>query len=136
MSLGYMAAIATTVTEELIFKVCDAEMDSLIDYMETYGIDRHNLWECVELQDNEGDLDPKIYDKLEQLYHDLQNEFNACTGLFLWIEYHDADNNGSCYDDVNGAFWCVGNVFTKTKHAKKFEREYGKLQQISFTRLG
>ena len=51
------------------------------------------------------------------------------SGLTLSLEYHDQENQGDRYDEVDGAYWAIDGLYVLSKGARKlgaknFERKF------------
>ena len=63
----------------------------------------------------------------------LQKAFNKKTHLELGVDYHNSDDEGSCYDDVNGGFFTVAGVVHFTPAGL---RARGKITQAFWVQFG
>ena len=61
--------------------------------------------------------------QLLRAYQKLQADFKKSTKLSLSLDYHDADNEGDRYDEVDGCFWSVGGVWKQTTAGKKYKND-------------
>ena len=131
MSMGYGGASATIIDEEVLAKVCPNELKGFLDLVEAneeYDIDSEFF--ASELVCGELDED------IDNAYMNLCNAFGKATKLSLEFAVHDCDNSGDAYDDVDGHFWCVGNVYQKTPEAIEFEKQFGSIQNVSYVQFG
>ena len=113
-----MPVIQTKVDEKLIKKMCANEYDefmSRIDKSDTYDFDDIAR---TAISNELSDYIPDI----EIAYAKLQKAFKKATGLMLSLQYHNSNENGSRYDDINGGFWIVDGVYMKTPAAKKYKQ--------------
>ena len=67
-----------------------------------------------------------LQDKIQETWERLQKDFAKKTGLELDLGFHDADEEGDRYDDINGYFFSVGEIWQKTPAARRLEKKYGK----------
>ncbi len=115
MSMGYSANFADVIDGEHVKELCPAEHKALMDAIEASGEDFEEFAR-----------DATYYDYREEFEGDVLTAYNALCEAFkkttggatLELAHHDSDNNGDRYDDVDGAFWCVGNLTRPTKAAK------------------
>jgi hypothetical protein len=54
----------------------------------------------------------------------------------MGLGFHDKDEQGDRYDDVNGYYWWVDNVYQKTPQAKKFEKLGHAIERKFFVTFG
>ncbi len=73
-----------------------------------------------------------IPDNILKLYIELQKAFESKVGLSLSLGYHDRDNAGDRYDDVDGGFWCLDGVFVLSEAAKKFKGNFEAAYFVTF----
>jgi hypothetical protein len=117
MGMGYGANYADVIEDKDVQKLCPKEykaFDNAIDDNEGYDLEaiaREITFEGME----------SIAPKIKKAYIALTKAFNKKTGLELGIGFHDADESGDRYDEVNGAYWNVGGVFTRTPAGKKYK---------------
>lgn len=135
MSMGYGANHVQTIEDTLVRKIVPDAMKKLDEALRvcvealTVGdielLARETWWSwapgesCDELVTEDGELTPE-WEEVHVAYQSVVKGFEAVTGLELVLGFHDSNNEGSAYDDVNGAFWCLGGVFEYTPAAKKF----------------
>lgn len=117
MGMGYGANMATTVSELFVAKMCPKEYRDFRSAIETEGdfdtFAQQNAREEIE-----------EYPESKLALTELQQAFYKATttegrGLTLDVEYHDHEE-GDRYDDVDGAYWCVGNVEERTPAGQRF----------------
>jgi len=87
---------------------------------------------CVEQGDEIEDGD------VIEAWNNLKTSFFLKTGLDLGIGYHDSDNSGDCYDEVNGVYFFVEGCYQKSPAMEQFEKKYGEgvIAHRSFVQLG
>ena len=132
MSFGAMCNYADSVEEEFVKEICPDEFKAFIDSCNAGDevstvamyLDRNSGWEEIDcVTDNEEE-------EIRRLYAILQKVFKEKTGLDLFIRY--VDNGGSSYDDVDGVFWEVDNVYQLTEAAKKLENQIRRNHWITY----
>jgi hypothetical protein len=118
MGMGYGANYAEVVEEKFVKETCPKELEAFhAAVVANDNVDLENVAKDLELGDDNGYLTPKI----KKAYKALTKAFNKKTGLNLGIGYHCIEDNGDRYDDINGVYWSVGGVWTRTPAGKKFE---------------
>jgi len=129
MGMGYAGSYADVISEEGVKEVCPKEYQALMDAM--VGIPPIEAMDFDELaqQAEYNEIENK---DAEQALEVLKEAFDKKTGLALSIGYHDADEQGDRYDDINGGFWCVGGMYELTKAGKKFEKYVQRKMFVSF----
>jgi hypothetical protein len=159
MGMGYGSNFADVIEFEDVEKLCPDEVGSLTKALEKYGVAMETLaqafrWEEPELDDlqtavGEGapeTLDEKDWDAYEEqgvqeiaeAFENLKAAFAQATrvgesNLTLSIGYHNAEDDGDRYDDVDGVFWAVGGLYQLTPSGKKIG---DKVERKFFVTLG
>ena len=140
MSMGYGAAYADVITEKRIKRTCPTEMTAFLRAIKDAGSSMENVAQHLA-QDAELDLshieDDKEAVKKQEAIHKtwrkLQRVFKRVSeGLALNIGYHNSEDEGSRYDEVNGAFFCVGGVYRLTPAGKRFRRSIKRKFYVNF----
>jgi hypothetical protein len=133
MSSGAMCNYADTVEDYFIKAICPNEFADFIEYVQKTNAELETV--ALFLDEYMGQEEEKIEDvseeedkEIRKLYLTLQSSFSKKTCLQLVIRFADDGNGGSCYDEVDGAFWEVEGVYQLTPAAKKYkdkiERKY------------
>ena len=124
MGMGYFANSTDTIEEETIVKVCKDEFKAFTDSFDGLDFDIEDFAQEseygyeIETDDDDG------MKRVNDAYTKLIDTFYDRTQLTLNISYHN-DEEGSRYDDVEGIYWEVGNVYQLTPQAKAFKEKYG-----------
>jgi len=116
MSMGYCGSKVNTISEENIKKFCQEKYDNLISFIHEVELD---LEEFARNARN-GDLE-SYDDKIKNAYKELQKDFQDKTGLEIYIGYHNSEEEGDKYDEVDGIFWEVIGVYKYTPAGKKMK---------------
>jgi hypothetical protein len=124
--MGYGSCHSVEIDAKDVEKICPetykAFMDLIIDKIEGLNLeavahaDQTEDWEYI----NEDITDAEI-EEVKKHLEALKKDFEAKTKVDLYLCFHDSDDQGSCYDMVNGAYWCLGNVYQLTPEAKKLK---------------
>ena len=132
MSMDYGSNFVETIEEKTVEETCPCEFVELVKVIEN------------QLEENELDVsdidelafsiknDEKIPEPIKEAYQALCDAFEKQTGLPLGLGYHDTDE-GSRYDDIDGSYWWIGNVYQMTPEAKRLE---DKIQRKFFVTFG
>ena len=123
--------------------MCPAEADTLERALKNYGVDMETLaqvfrWEEPELDDLQMAVDEAAQDvtdldaheangvqEITEAFKALQAAFAKATAvgdshLDLSISYHDAEDEGDRYDEVDGVFWAVDGLYQLSPAGQKF----------------
>ena len=115
MGMGYAANYADIVNQEFVKEQCKKQFNNFIQALDKADITLSEFaqnYESYEEQENPF-----------KSFTNLCSEFTKKTGLGLYLGYHDQEDNGDRYDDVDGYFWCVDGVFQFTKAGKKYQKQ-------------
>ena len=138
MSMGYSACFSEHIENNDLKKILgttDAEkLDQLLE-----AIDAVSDVECSSdvvcwLDDDDigflADRDSPTTEpfiRIKQLWTDIKDKVKAETGLRLYINYHDRENNGSNYDDVDGVFFDFSHaeLYQPTQAFQDMRKKFG-----------
>lgn len=103
MGMGYGSNFADVVDQDQLAKLAKKQWNKLVK------IGGDNLDDLLDsFANNDEELPPEGFD-------DAVNAFILAieekTGMQITLCYHDSDNHGDRYDDVNGHFWAVENAY-------------------------
>ena len=118
MSMGCAAASADVVKEDAIKKFCPKEFKAFQDVIDNTSCTMEDVARAGQFDSIESDCTKEIADA----YGNLCEAFEKKTGLKLFINYHDSDNEGDRYDDVSGLFWSVENMYQLSPAGKKMKK--------------
>lgn len=125
MGMGYAANCADVVEESFVKEQCPKEFEQFIQSL----ADREDITiEDVAQNAQYENEDSAVY----RNYQSLCSQFEQKTGLSLYLGYHDRENTGDRYDDVEGVFWCVEGVFHFTPAGEKFKQHISRKYWVSF----
>lgn len=130
MSMGYGAGYADVISLNKVKQVCPVEYKA---FFKELKVSKVKLDSFAQFIDTSCELDlahiededqaVATQEKLTELYEALQTAFHKKSGgLQLNLGFHDSDNEGDTYDEVNGAYFCVGGMYQLTPAGKKFNR--------------
>lgn len=132
MPMGYGANYEQTISEEDFKKICPVEYLAFENMLTRLDLCFDEFARCIAFDDLE-DVSQEMIDEYDQLIF----SFLEKTKLHIELNYHDSDNNGSCYDDVNGGYWHLNDATDFTLDAKSMMKQYEvEIQSISFVTFG
>lgn len=120
MGMGYAAAFANVVDENVVKDICPDEFERFESLLkeEAEGVDCTIGQIAISL--DFGDVDD-LSEELVKAYEILCGKFEQETDLSLGIGYHNSQEQGSRYDEVSGLFWWIDGVFILSEAAKRFK---------------
>lgn len=134
MSINGIAGSADVFSEEKLKELCPKEYEDFTNRLLTFYEDDLEL--CIKnfVYGLKGE-DALIEEEQELLdsFEKLQDVFLERTGLDLDLQYHDSDEFGDRYDDVNGPYWEVGNVWVMTPAAEKLKEHITKASYVFYS---
>jgi hypothetical protein len=142
MGMGHAAAYADVISTEGLKELCPREYGTLLRYLEKYDVNLDLLAQGVSTEEF-AYLD-KLYDSVPtnvkndeawveariqhilKLLQALCDAFSTTTNdgtchLELELGYHDSQDEGDRYDDVDGAFWAVGGMYAMTSAGERIK---------------
>lgn len=132
MSMGYGANFADVIKPEALGVVVGDKklVDGFVKKFNGYELgDCESSEELAETLNGDDpmdiDTDRAAYKNLKKKWEKISSKFKEVTGLELFVEYHDSENEGSCYDDVDGVYFCVGGLWQPTKKYREFKKKFG-----------
>lgn len=133
MGMGYGASYADSVDEEFVKEVCPKELKKFRKALEDYFNTDDAESETMVYQDILPGFDTvEGTEGIMESYEALCEAFEKKTGLTLELGYHNSDDEGDRYDDVNGEFWCVGGVYQYTEAGKKYSDKVKRVHYVTF----
>ena len=127
MGMGYGSNYADVVEDRFIEKICPKEWKKFID-----AISKNEEFENMEEFAQVISYDDVGEDEATLAYNSLVTAFNNETKLDLSLGYHDCDENGDRYDDINGCFWRVDGVYQLTPAGMKYKNEIDRKFFVTF----
>jgi hypothetical protein len=121
MGMGYGAAFADVVKQEKVESICRTEFQNFKEVLEKNDLTIEDFAAQFSLQVNSGDtVECSCPEEVIKAYKSLQIAFLHETGLEVELEYHNKEDEGDRYDDVDGAYWSLHGLYELTPAAKKF----------------
>ena len=137
MSMGHSAVFSVIIEEEDLEKLKLEELSLFYQAVEDAGTTVEAVAIVVRFNDYDNDDieamyyedDPTQDEVLERTrpiinaYEKLREAFKARTGLELFLNHHNSDDEGDIYDDVSGCFWelSFSDVYMLTPEAEKLQ---------------
>ena len=136
MSMGYGANFAETISKENLIKVVKDKrlVNNFIEKFTNYRFAECETADYDELAMTVSgvdirDIDPesKRFKELKALWDKIAKKFKDETGIDLYINYHDVNDDGDCYDDVDGLFFNFyhRDLYEPTKAYKDMMAKFG-----------
>jgi len=130
MGMGYGSNFAETIEDESLKAICPKEFKNFMQALD----ESHEDLECFAQSINNGDEAEDL--EVGQAYAELCKALAKTTGLTIELGFHDADECGDKYDDINGYFWWVDGVWELSPEAKKLEKAGHKIERQFFVSFG
>ena len=110
MGMGYCGNFAVVISSESVASVVGEELykpflEVLKKISDEYKISEGDLVYNLEQGEDCADGDREISDKWNSILCEIEDKFLEQTGMSLSRCYHNSDENGSRYDDVDGPYW-------------------------------
>ena len=128
MGMGYSACRTELVTEDFVGEIAPDELENLKSALADEELDLSDFARDTQMDDA-----PDYGDAIHIAYDELVTKFNAETGLTLELDYHNSEDDGSRYDEVDGMFWTVGGVYTETPAGIKYR---DKIHRVGYVQYG
>ena len=148
MSMGYGAAFAEVISSKLIERICPTEftafhraildagtsLEEVAQHLSFYDKTGKVFNVALELNFEDDGYAKRKQEAIHKIWRKLQRVFKRVSeGLVLCIGYHNSEDEGSPqYDEVNGAFFCVGGVYRLTPAGKRFRRSIKRKFYVNF----
>jgi hypothetical protein len=131
MSMGYSACFSEVIDNDTLIKVVGdkALVDDFVQQYDNYdfgNLSRFELNESLNTYHNKK-RDESKYAEIYKAWHKLYTAFKEATGLTLLVDYHDKEDDGDRYDEVNGMFFClcVSELYQPTEKYQKLMEKFG-----------
>lgn len=130
--MGYGSNYAETIEEKSVKKICPKEFKNFMQALD----ESHEDLECFASSINNGDCAEDL--ETGQAYEALCKALKKATGLTTELGFHDADECGDKYDDINGHFWWIDadEIWQLTPEAKKLEDAGHKIERQFYVSFG
>ena len=150
MGMGYAACHAQVIDEENLKKV-DPEIKELFKLLEATIEDNENFdfneftrmcAYCNTLEDmlkelnGQDDLPSDVVKVAWKIVDKITKAFKKKTKLDLYLDYHNSEEDGSRYDDVDGVIWIVGGCYIKSPAFKALEKRKIQVADVMWVNYG
>lgn len=122
MGMGYSANCCDVVRAEFIKKIVPTEWNTLDTLLKEKNMTWDELASVLNILFEDLDTD------IQEAYDNLVHRFEDTTNLSLALLYHNSNDSGDRYDEVDGHFWGVDGTrqFSEAglKYSGEIERKY------------
>lgn len=129
MGMGYAANFVETIEQNFVKETCPKEFQKFVnEFDKDENITLEEFARNASQDENDHDTKAfKAFDKLTKAFKDK-------VGLDLYLGYHDQENDGDRYDDVNGVYWYLdfNEVYKLTPAAKKIADKISRQFFVNF----
>lgn len=127
MGMGYSGASAIVIDTEKVEGMNLATYQNLVNKLDEFDSSIGALAQAIDREYYIEDLEDEENDELFTLYEAFKEEFKSVTGVGVELAYHDRQDDGSRYDQVDGAFFALDyrDVYELTPAAKKLKETAG-----------
>ena len=139
MSMGHSAGYADVITVATLKRIAPKEFPAFEKLLLEHVVSLENF---AQYNSNQSELDldhindedkaVEIQTALDTAWKKLQTTVKKKSGLLLDLGYHNSRDEGDSYDEVDGAFYCVGGVWTRTPAGKKHQRSITRKFFVTF----
>lgn len=124
MGMGYSAGYAEVIEDKGILKIAPKEFKAFQKLLAKYEVSLEDLHRTIENHDplvgRDGDDDADVEKELRASLVALQAAFKKNSGgLELGLGFHNSDDDGDLYDDINGIYWWVEGMYQLSPAGKK-----------------
>jgi len=123
MGMGHSANYAEIITLEDMRKLLPKEMSELENSIEEEFDDVGDIesFFSYSFEDYPESNSVKALKKLQEAFEKLTTVGTGSECLKIYVAYHNREEEGDRYDDVDGAFFIVTGVYQLTAPAQKFK---------------
>lgn len=127
MGMGYAAAFVIEITMEDLEKLKLPEHKAFIQYLMKNEIDINEFAQKVQfidIDEKDNDDDEDLFTKAFDKYIALSQAFKTKYGVGLYLGYHDSNDDGSRYDDIDGVYYTLefNDVYKLSEEAEKLKK--------------
>jgi hypothetical protein len=125
MGMGYGACFEWVVSEESVKKACEEEYNIVDNLFDKYEVSWEDLARAIRYDDVIDELEDNESDEVYFAFQQLVKRFKEQTDLTLDLGYHNRDDDGDRYDEVDGCFFTVnfGEIYELTPVGKKAKEQ-------------
>ena len=119
MGMGMAPASCWTINSENVKKIVSKEYNAFIKAVEASGESIESVAYLLATDYQLEIVTDEQAKAIEETYLKLRKAFEKKTKLAIGIQFHDSNNDGDRYDDVDGVFWELNGVTKITPAGKK-----------------
>ena len=127
MPMGHGANYADTVDSSFFMQHCLDEWHALDDLRRECNLD----WQELHVIVRDG-FELAADAKFKEAYENLEAACEAETGVVPHLGYHSVDDEGDCYDEIDGEYWHMEGVWQKTPAGEKYEKDIERKFFVTF----
>jgi hypothetical protein len=107
MGMGYGACFEWVVSEGDVKGFCEEEFDIVDKLLNKYEVAWEDLAIAIRYDDVINELEDNQSDEIYFAFKQLVKKFKEKTDLTMDLGYHNRDDDGDRYDEVDGYFFVV-----------------------------
>ena len=130
MGMGYAACSIDVISSDGLSKLCKDTYKAFIDALGAINEDIDAFAQRERFDDF--DDDQEHWQLVIDAWDSVCKSFHASTGLDLYIGYHDSDNDGCRYDDVDGHFFSVDGMYELTEAGARIHKYVTRSHFVQF----
>lgn len=133
MGMGYGANFAHIVEDQDLQNICTETYQALMTALQENNQTLEELAEAIEYDEfNDQTFNQSIISAKVRLFHDFRQK----TNLEINLGYHDQDEQGDRYDDIDGHYWYMDAV-DFTPDAKSAMKKYNfQIKTVTYVTFG
>jgi hypothetical protein len=128
MGMGYGSCYADCVKQGFVKRTCPKEFKAFIKAIDD---DKDVDFDFVANRLNFEPTD-EVPEPVLTVYGKLIEAFKKATGLDLRLSFHNSEDEGDRYDDINGAYWWVNGVYQLTPAGEKYKKHITRSNFVIF----
>lgn len=130
MAMGFGANFAIVIDNEKLEEMNLGSYTNLLQALKERNVSMDSFASSIYHDDmfyDEDGEEVKDQDFLYGVYKAFLEEFKEKTGIDINLCHHSADDDGDCYDEVDGAYFELdfGDVYQLTPEAKALQKTAG-----------
>lgn len=124
MPMGYGAVFAVNVKIEDLEKLNMPTYQAFIEKLKAEGSNLDEYAHCLR-HETEEKYEGKDIKGIHQAFEDFRNAFEERFNMEIFLEYHNKDEEGSVYDEVDGGYFALNfkQTYRLTKEAENLQKE-------------
>jgi hypothetical protein len=132
MGMGYGANYADVIEDADVAKVCPKEYKKLLSTLKSCKIDMDQLGRAIAYGENVC-RNKRNNRKVLTAYNNVVGAFiGKYEGAGLGLGFHNSQDDGDRYDDVNGSHWCVEGLYELSPVGKKLNHMVTRKMYVTF----